>query len=63
MVFLHCPEPRKFYDGSLDPGPLRASDLGSVDAAAAHNLPAGHRDLPRDPTGAAALFGDSVRYE
>ena len=45
------------------PGPSRASDLGSVDAAAAHDLPVGYRDLPRDPTGAAALFGDSDRYE
>ena len=45
------------------PGPSRASDLGSVDAAAAHDLPVGHRDLPRDPTGAVALFGDSDRYE
>ena len=45
------------------PGPSRASDLGSVDAAAAHDLPVGHRDLPRDPTRAAALFGDSDRYE
>ena len=45
------------------PSPWHASNLGSVDAAAAHDLPAGHRNLPRDPTGAAALFGDSVRYE
>ena len=45
------------------PSPSRASDLGSVDVAAAHDLPARHRNLPRDPTGAAALFGDSVRYE
>ena len=34
-----------------------------MDAAAAHDLPVGHRDLPQDPTGAAALFGDSDRYE
>ena len=45
------------------PGPSRANDLGSVDAAAAHDLPVGHRDLPRDPTRVAALFGDSDRYE
>ena len=45
------------------PGPSRASDLGSVDAAAACDLPVGHRDLPRDPTRAVALFGDSDRYE
>ena len=45
------------------PGPSRASNLGSVDAAATHDLPIGHRDLPWDPTGAVALFGNSDRYE
>ena len=45
------------------PGPSCANDIGSVDAVAAHNIPEGHRDLPWDPTGTAALFGDVVRYE
>ena len=45
------------------PGPSRPSDIGSVDAAAAHDLPVAHRDSPQDPSGVAALIGGSDRYE
>ena len=37
--------------------------LSHLKHAAAHDLPAVQRDLPREPSGAAALIGGSDRYE
>ena len=45
------------------PGQTRASNLESVGSAAAHDFSVVHGDLPRDPSGAAALIGDLARYE
>ena len=45
------------------PTQSRARNLESVGSAAAHDFSVVHGDLPRDPSGAAALIGDSARYE